>query len=83
MKLFLRYIAYRELYRSIQKLLKSSGNSQSQTPTSSQTPSGASSVQELLNHPNMPANGKTDSLEQIDEPQALSTVPGTPSRKIR
>ena len=69
MKRFLRYIAYRELYRSIRKLLESSGNSQSQSPPSSHASSGSSSVQELLNHPNMPANGET-----VDSPAQLQAV---------
>ena len=69
MKRFLRYIAYRELYRSIRKLLESSGNSQSQSPSSSHASSGSSSVQELLNHPNMPANGET-----VDSPAQLQAV---------
>ena len=69
MKRFLRYIAYRELYRSIRKLLESSGNSQSQSSPSSHASSGSSSVQELLNHPNMPANGET-----VDSPAQLQAV---------
>ena len=69
MKRFLRYIAYRELYRSIRKLLESSADAQSQTSHSSQSAATDSSVQELLDHPNMPGAGET--VDSASELQAV------------
>jgi hypothetical protein len=70
MKRFLRYIAYRELYRSLRELMENAGNSQSRTTsTSSHDISSESSAHELLDHPNMPSNGET-----VDSPTQLQAV---------
>lgn len=69
MKRFLRYIAYRELYRSIRKLLESAENTAQNDTARSQSASTPTSAEELLDHPEMPADGAT-----VDSPTQLRAV---------
>ena len=72
MKRFLRYLAYRQLYRSIRKLMENAGDSQSQSSSStspSRSSGTGSTAEELLNNPKIPADGET-----VDSPAQLQAV---------
>lgn len=76
MKRFLRYLAYRQLYRSLRNLLENADSSSQQSPTgsqqsptSSQAATTDASTQELLNNPNIPDHGET-----VDSPAQLQAI---------
>lgn len=68
MKRFLRYFLYRKGYRLLRKSLRNAG-SESSSESSNSTQSAADRRQQLLENPNIPADGST-----VDSPEQLIAV---------
>ncbi len=71
MKRFLRYVVYRELYRSLRKAMDSSGGTDKQSTSQRNAPQQSMSAQrEVINsNPNIPTEGST-----IETPAQLKAV---------